>query len=428
MVFMVIMRDQYILGKIRESGNAILDIGRFYALDSSLGSNIAIDISKPHIILISGKRGYGKSYTMGVLIEELSNLKQKIYGNISIIIIDTLGIFWTLAIPNNREEKLLESWGLKTKTFNLTIYTSQKDIPFYRSLGITVKPLILKPSQFSIDQWYHIFDIKSTDPFGMILTKAILNLDSDFDLSDIEEWIQNSDIDEHTKGVAENFISLAESWKIFSKNGLEINDLLIDDNIVIIDLSGISDNNLKTGVASFIGDKIFDIQVEKRKQYELYQIGRIDDKPDVSLVWLAIDEAQLFIPRNENKLGRRVFIEKWLRQGRQPGLSMILATQHPSLIDQEVLSHCDIILCHRLTSQNDIDSLSKLRPTYMTEEIKDSMKKIGIERGVTLVIDDISESTHIIKIRPRYSWHGGGEPSIPTRGDEIIEETRYSSS
>ena len=48
----------------------------------------------------------------------------------------------------------------------------------------------------------------------------------------------------------------------------------------------------------------------------------------------------------------------------------------------------------------------------MNEEIKDSMKKIGGERGVTLVIDDISESTHVIKIRPRYSWHGGREPSI----------------
>lgn len=404
--------DRYVIGISGKSTDIILDIGRFYALDSSLGSNIAVDASHPHVILISGKRGYGKSYTIGVFIEELAANREKLNGDISIIIIDTLGIFWTMATPNNIEEGIVRSWGLETKSFDIKIYTSKENIGYYRSIGLDVKPLILKPSEITLDQWYHIFDIKQTHPFGMIFTRAILKLEKDFDLSDILKWIGNADIDEDIKGVAENFISLAESWDIFSKNGLEIKDIIDSDTITIIDLSGISDDNLKTGIASFIGDKIFDIQVRRRKQYELYQMGKIDGKPSLSMIWFIIDEAQLFIPRDEKGVGRKVFIEKWLRQGRQPGLSMILATQHPSLIDQETLSHCDIILSHRVTSQNDIDSLSKLRPTYMSEDIKDSMKKIKGGRGVALVIDDVSESTHIIKIRPRYSWHGGGEPTI----------------
>lgn len=32
-------------------------------------------------------------------------------------------------------------------------------------------------------------------------------------------------------------------------------------------------------------------------------------------------------------------------------------------------------------------------------------------RGAVLIVDDHSESVHMVHIRPRKSWHGGGEPS-----------------
>jgi len=100
-----------------------------------------------------------------------------------------------------------------------------------------------------------------------------------------------------------------------------------------------------------------------------------------------------------------------MRQGRQPGLSLLLATQRPSALDDEVLSHSDMIICHRLTAQGDIDALNRVRPTYMRGEIGEALKKVGMEKGVALIIDDNSESVHVIKVRPRMSWHGGEEPS-----------------
>jgi len=120
----------------------------------------------------------------------------------------------------------------------------------------------------------------------------------------------------------------------------------------------------------------------------------------------------LFMPNDKNTLGKNVFINEWMRQGRQPGLSLVMATQRPSALESEVLSHSDIIICHRLTAQEDIDALSRIRPTYMHGDIKESIKKVGDERGVALIVDDTSESSHIIKIRPRLSWHGGAEPLV----------------
>jgi len=135
-------------------------------------------------------------------------------------------------------------------------------------------------------------------------------------------------------------------------------------------------------------------------------------KQGIPMVFLAIDEAQLFLPNDNHTLGKEVFINQWMRQGRQPGLSLLMATQRPSALDQEVLSHSDIIICHRLTAQEDIDALSKIRPTYMHGTIRESIKKVGDERGVALIVDDTSESSHIIKVRPRLSWHGGAESLV----------------
>jgi hypothetical protein len=47
----------------------------------------------------------------------------------------------------------------------------------------------------------------------------------------------------------------------------------------------------------------------------------------------------------------------------------------------------------------------------MQESIQAYLKKMGSERGAALIVDDHSESVHLVRIRPRISWHGGGEPS-----------------
>jgi len=168
---------------------------------------------------------------------------------------------------------------------------------------------------------------------------------------------------------------------------------------------------------SLVSETIFEERVKARKTYEQKRIGFRVEKTDMPLVWLAIDEAQLFIPRDSDTLSKEVLISEWMRQGRQPGLSLIIATQRPSAVEPEVLSHSDVFICHRLTAQEDIDMLSQIRPTYMHGDIAESIKKMGDEKGVALLIDDISESVHVVKMRPRVSWHGGGEPVIDIPGE-----------
>ncbi len=407
------MKKQYVLGRKEKKLEGLLNIGRYYALDSSLGAEVHVDVLSPHIILICGKRGYGKSYTMGVFIEEISHLEKEVRDNLGVVVIDTLGIFWTMHFPNTRDAEKLNEWNHKPEGIDINLLVSKGHVEEYKKRDINARSFSIRTSELSPFHWCQLFNIKSTDPFGIVLTRAVLEMQSksnQFSIFDLLECIKSDErINDNVKGAAENFLTMAESWDVFDRDGMSIKDIVIRGGITVLDVSHLPDPNLKIILASIIGEKIFEERVRERRIHELKKMGYDVEEKGIPMVWLVIDEAQLFLPDDKNAISKDVFINEWMRQGRQPGLSMIMATQRPSALDQEVMSHCDLIICHRLTSQDDISALSRIRPTYMHGNIKDSIRKVGDEKGVAFVIDDTSESSHVIKIRHRRSWHGGDE-------------------
>jgi hypothetical protein len=406
----------YVLGRKDKLSAGKLNIGRYYALDSSLGADVFIDVIRPHIVLICGKRGYGKSYTIGVFIEEICRLEKKTRDNLGVVVFDTLGIYWTTKSSNKDELKKLKQWNLHPEGFDINLFVPKRFVEQYKENNIDALSFSVRVSELSPFHWCQLFDIKSTDPLGIVLTRAVLKMqekNGNYSISDLLDCIKKDKrSDENTKGAAENYLSTAESWGVFDKEGVPVSEFVKRGVVSVLDLSHLPNPVLKDIVASIIGEKIFEERVRERKVHEQKKMGLNVEEKGMPMVWLAIDEAQLFLPSDKNTLGKNIFIQQWMRQGRQPGLSLLMATQRPSALDSEVLSHSDIIICHRLTAQEDIDALSRIRPTYMHGEIRESIKKVGDERGVALIVDDTSESSHIIKIRPRLSWHGGAESLV----------------
>ncbi len=400
----------YILGRRGKEEDGLLNIGRYYALDASLGSNVYVDALKPHVILICGKRGYGKSYTLGVFIEEIMKLDDKIRKNIAIIVVDTLGIFWTLSFPNSKQMNELSKWGMEPEGFSISILTSNKMVEEYNKRGMNAGKLTIKTSEIHPLEWMNLFGLSMESETGAIITRAVTEMDGDYSLDDIIDSIKNDDrMEEYKKIVAENFFLMAKSWNIFDKKGMEIKDIVVPGKVTILDVSSYPEE-LKSLIVAIIARKIFEERINERKKEEDAKMKGMKYSPSIPITWLAIDEAHIFLPHEEN-ICKDVLIKQWMRQGRQPGVALIMATQRPSSIDEEVISHSDIIISHRLTAQEDIDALNRVRPTYMHGEMKEAIKKVGKERGVALIVDDVSESVHIIKIRPRMSWHAGEEPS-----------------
>ena len=81
----------------------MLNIGK----DIKSGDYVYLDSSRSRAVLVCGKRGSGKSYTLGVIIEELLEDEKTL-----VVIIDPMGIYYPMANPNREQERLLWEWGL----------------------------------------------------------------------------------------------------------------------------------------------------------------------------------------------------------------------------------------------------------------------------------------------------------------------------
>ena len=87
-------------------------------------SDVHIDAGKSRAVAICGKRGSCKSYTMGMLIEELFR-----EGEVVILVVDPMGIFHTMSLPNYEQERTLWEWaralqGFRSKCWFCLLYTS----------------------------------------------------------------------------------------------------------------------------------------------------------------------------------------------------------------------------------------------------------------------------------------------------------------
>src|SRR6056297_422548 len=63
-------------------------LGHYLATDGSVGERVGVDLSGPHAGVVVGKRGSGKSYTLGVLAEALADA-----SGVAPVVVDPMGAF-----------------------------------------------------------------------------------------------------------------------------------------------------------------------------------------------------------------------------------------------------------------------------------------------------------------------------------------------
>ena len=405
----------HVLGNEENPGKGLLSIGNYMALDHSRGAAVYLDALKPHVVLICGKRGYGKSYTMGCLLEELSLLEPDIKRRLASFVIDTMGIFWTMNYPNTFEAPTLKNWNCAPVGLEAEIFVPEGKVEAYRKRNINVKPFSIPVRELSGNQWCRIFNIEEVSPPGILLLRAVESLRERGDTYSFEEILseiaRDTRSDEASKGAVENYFRAVNSWGLFSKEGTSLSALVSGGKTTILDVSTLENENVCAATVSILAGKLYEARLEARRAYEKKLMGEKSFEEEFPMVWLFIDEAHIFVPAKTEGLASKVLINRCLRQGRQPGLSLVLATQRPASLHPDVVSQSDLLICHRLTASDDILALEASRPLYMQESIQAYLKKMGSERGAALIVDDHSESVHLVRIRPRLSWHGGGEPN-----------------
>ena len=134
------------------------------------------------------------------------------------------------------------------------------------------------------------------------------------------------------------------------------------------------------------------------------------EKRESPLIWIFIDEAHEFLPQGKKTVATDA-LTQLLREGRQPGISIVLATQQPGQIHNDVMTQSDIVISHKVTSHQDLHALSLIMQSYLLDDIKKYMNDLPNLKGSAIILDDNSERIYIARIRPRFTWHGGEAPS-----------------
>lgn len=396
---------------------------------TSLSNKIWLDVARSHIVLIAGKRGSGKSYSIGVLAEELSSLPKEVKKNIAPLIFDTMGIFWTMKFKNEKDILLLEEWGLESQSLPVNIWAPAGYFDEYEKRGIPVdKKFALAVPELNIEDWLSIFDLKMTEPISILIQKIISELGEEYDLDDIIQRIDEDKTDENVKKSAIALFQAAKSWKVFAEKDqkpTKINDLIAAGKTSVLDLSIYSSTstfNVRALIIGLVSKKLFNQRILARKKEEIesihHGISHHEEKKEMPLVWLFLDEAHEFLPQSQQTPATNSLIQL-LREGRQPGISMVLATQQPGVIHRDVMTQSDIILSHRLTNKKDIEALNEIMQTYLLESIQKSMNNLPDLKGSAILLDDNSERLYPIRIRPRFTWHGGEAPkAVPETEEE----------
>ena len=392
---------------------------------TSLSNNVYLDVARSHVGFVVGKRGSGKSYSMGVLAEGMATLPSEVRDNLSVIMLDTMGVYWTMKYPNHQDTKILEQWQLEGKGLNIKLFTPRGFYATYKQKGIPSDvAFALKPSDLNPEDWCLTFQLGVDSPEGILLSHITDKLQQGN--YDIEEMIaaveEDKRSDEHTKNVVINHFMQVKTWGIFSKDGTPLKELAVRGQVSVIDMSPYatlpSGWLIKALVIGLISKKLFTQRMVARKNEEYQQIDAAmhyfskDSKEALEepLVWLIVDEAHEMLPR-EGKTAATDALVTIMREGRQPGISMVLASQQPGKIHSDVMTQSDIVIGHRLTAQIDVNALKQLTQTYMHEGLTEQLAQLPRSTGSAIVFDDDNERVFAIKVRPRMTWHGGSSPT-----------------
>jgi len=413
-------------------GKQYVEMGR----TTSLSTDVFMDVNRSHVVFVAGKKGSGKSYCLSAIAEGIMELDSEIRQNISMILFDTMGVFWTMKFPNTKDSELLKKWNIKPRGMDVQIFTPIGVFEKYKNEGVpTDFPLSIRPSELDADDWCSSFGIDRNSEIGVLIEKVInflLENKSNYSVDDIIDAVKDDlKTEEKVKDAVINRFENAKKWGLFDVRGTEIKDIAIGGKISVIDASAyaILPNGwaIKSLLIGLIAKKLFIERMKVRRGEEFEQLKSLQSyfkEEEVSkekkepLVWLMIDEAHEFLP-NRGSTTATLPLITILREGRQPGISMALATQQPGKIHTDVMTQSDIILGMRLTAKVDTDALQQLAQSFMREGIESSINKLPRVPGASVLIDDQNERVFSIQVRPKATWHGGEAPSAMVELKEI---------
>jgi predicted transcriptional regulator len=341
---------------------------------------INLDLKKAitkHIAILA-KSGAGKSYTVGVILEEVMK------KNIPIVILDPHNEYSSLKYPNSNEKdvKRLDKFGLKPEGFlgRVEEFSPAPDLnPQAKPINLDINLLTPQtlvdsmPQKLSPAQQNIIFNVLANSATGRI---------------DIDEIIFNVSAEEsNAKWSLISQLEQLKQLKLYSDNPVPLTDIVKFKQCSIISLKGVDPFVSETFVAGLLNN--------------LFEARKKDEIPPFLLV---LEEAHNFCP--ERSLGEKKaskVIRTIAGEGRKFGLGLCLISQRPAKVDKNVVSQCTTQILLKMTNPNDLKSVIQ-SSEGVGNDSEEEIQKLNIGTCLLTGVIDIPLK---LNIRPRISKHGG---------------------
>ncbi len=152
---------------------------------------------------------------------------------------------------------------------------------------------------------------------------------------------------------------------------------------------------------------------EVKKKYEEYQKRSLEGLPRG---WIIIDEAHNYMP-TKSIMPSSAPLKKYVNEGRNLGLSIVAATQNPSALEQSIRRNADLLIIHSISMKDDIAAAEGMLNTLVPDSFDFGRERIttrvfeqlirSLPSGYAVISSDTLNRVIVVKVRPRFTVHGG---------------------
>ncbi len=358
-------------------GGAFLGLVKGDRIPVHLDLNV---LAQKHVGVLA-KTGAGKSYTVGVLLEEF------LKAGVPMVILDPHGEYGSLRNANvdDGELEAMVRFGIKPKSFNKQV----KEFALDTALNPDAERLVLEGLNLEAREIVDLLPAKLSGAQVGVLYQAV---------KEVKEAIPAYTIKDVMDAVARN--KAASKWNVlnalealdatgvFDIRGTPLPKLVQDGQCTIVNLKGVAP----------------DIQevVVTRLTQTLWEARKRNDAPPHILV---VEEAHNFCPeRGIGNATSGAIIRTVASEGRKFGLGLVIISQRPAKIDKNVLSQCNTQIILKVTNPNDLKAIvSSIEG--ITGDTSDEVQRLPV--GSALVAGGGLTQPVVVDIRPRHTSHGG---------------------
>lgn len=430
--------------------------------------NVWLDCEGAHAVYVMGKRRSGKTYTLGVIVEGLvsNNWIKQGDKKQAIVLLDTMNVFITM--PHNSEEiygkenkqvQEIERWGLKSENFNIILFYPKGTQPPPEG---NIREIAIKPSDLTAEDWASLFEVDTySDPIGQLISEiyekvaiegytdnngTFITPCSSYSIDNLVSCISNcpemSRYESRTIEAVRRRLNAVKRLPVFSTTGTDIKEIFASGQISVLLLRDI-DQNLRSLLVGILVKKIMQLRsiserYEKLASIQISRYNSIKEKDErkandayekytqyineinkgLPRGWIVIDEAHNYMPA-KGIVPSREPLKKYVNEGRNLGLSIVVATQNPSALDPAIRRNADVLIIHSISMRDDVATAEGMVNTWVPDSFTFGREKIlsrvfeqlvrSLPLGYAIVSNDRMNRIFVAKIRPRLTVHGGIE-------------------